>query len=314
MPYADSLTIILGADGFIGRNLVDTWRGRGWPVYPIGRAGGDFTEASVVDRLFTQAPRDAGRILHAVTKQRTGSIQYDLQGDLLHDNARIHLNVLEAWRRHQPQAKLISLGSSCVYPESEKPLPETAFRSGAPHASVRGYALAKEILATGCEAYGAQYGLRWLHCILATVYGPHAHTQPDRSHFMAALIARAQATKAKGGHELEVWGHPGTVRDLLYVSDQIDAIIAADQVFENRIVNVTANDPVTIGACAEAILRALDWQQARIVHPQGSFQGAGYKSLDSGRFLASTSWRPKVSLETGVRQTLATTGEGVQNR
>lgn len=314
MPYADSLTLILGADGFLGRNLVDTWRKRGWPCYPIGRGAGDFREASVVEALFAQVPSGVGRILHTITKQRTGSIQYALQGELLSDNARIHLNVLEAWRRYQPQAKLISLGSSCVYPESDKPLPEAAFRTGAPHESVRGYALAKEILATGCETYGVQYGLRWLHCVLATVYGPYAHTGPDRSHFMAALIARAVAAKAAGGDVLEVWGHPGTVRDLLYVSDQIDAILTADLVFENRIVNVTANAPVTIGTCAETIVRALDWPQARIVYAQGSFQGAGYKSLDSGRFLGATSWRPQVSLEAGVRQTLATMGEGSRAR
>jgi nucleoside-diphosphate-sugar epimerase len=306
MPYADAPTLILGADGFLGRNLLEYWRARGWPVHPVGRAAGDFTDAAVVDRVVRQAPR-AGRILHAITKQRTGAIQYQMQGELLRDNARIHLNVLDAWRAHQPQAKLISLGSSCVYPESPKPLPEAAFRTGAPHPSVRGYALAKQALAIGCETFGSQYGLKWLHCILATVYGPHAHTEPHRSHFMAALLARAVAASAAGGSEFEVWGNPDTVRDLLYVTDQIEAVIAADQAFEDRILNVTSNQPVTIGHCAREILRALGWS-ARIVHPEGSFQGAGYKSLDSTCFLSATAWQPRYDLATGVRATLAAGG------
>ena len=302
MPYAEQLTIILGADGFVGRNLVAYWRAHGWPVHPVGRAAGNFTDAAVVDSVFRAIPR-AGRILHAITKQRTGAIQYEMQGELLHDNARIHLNVLDAWRRYQPQAKLISLGSSCTYPESTQPLPESSFGIGTPHPSVRGYALAKQVLATGCETYGKQYGLRWLHCVLATVYGPHAHAEPHRSHFMAALIARAAAAKASGATEFEVWGNPDTVRDLLYVSDQIEAVIAADQTFDNTILNVTPNAPVTIGQCAESILRALDWP-ARMIQPPGSFQGAGYKSLDSGRFLTATAWRPQIGLEEGVRRTL----------
>lgn len=295
--------MILGADGFLGRNLLEHWRARGWPVHKVGRAAGDFTDAAVVDRVFREAPK-VGRILHAITKQRTGAIQYEIQGELLRDNARIHLNVLDAWRAHQPQAKLVSLGSSCVYPELATPLPEEAFRTGAPHPSVRGYALAKETLAIGCETFGAQYGLTWLHCILATVYGPHAHTEAHRSHFMAALIARAAAGKARGDTEFEVWGSPETVRDLLYVTDQIDAVIAADRAFENRILNVTSNRPVTIGQCAREILGALDWP-ARIVHPDGSFQGAGYKSLDSRRFLAATGWQPRYGIEAGVRMALA---------
>ncbi|MGE0223831.1 MAG: NAD-dependent epimerase/dehydratase family protein [Acetobacteraceae bacterium] len=304
MPYDDQPTIVLGADGFLGRHIVRIWRERGWPVHPVGRSAGDFTDTAVVDSVFRSAPR-AGRILHAVTRQRTGAIQYEIQGELLRDNARIHLNVLEAWRRYQPQAKLVTLGSSCVYPESPAPLPETAFRSGPPHPSVRGYAQAKEVLITGSETYGSQYGLKWLHCILATVYGPGAHTEPHRSHFMAALIARAAATHRAGGTEFEVWGSLDTVRDLMFVDDQIEAVINADTAFENRILNVTANTPVTIGQCAGAVLRALDWN-ARIVQPPGSFQGAGYKSLDSAIFLNAVSWRPRIGLEDGVRLVLAT--------
>jgi GDP-L-fucose synthase len=304
MHYADAPTIVLGADGFIGRNLVAYWRARNWPVHPVGRDAGDFTDFAVVERAFREAPA-AGRILHAITKQRTGAIQYEIQGELLRDNSRIHLNVLDAWRAHQPQAKLISLGSSCVYPESPKPLPEEAFRSGAPHPSVRGYALAKETLAIGCETFGRQYGLRWLHCVLATVYGSHAHTEQHRSHFMAALIARATAAQARSDSRFEVWGSPDTVRDLLFVTDQIEAVVAADHAFENRILNVTSNEPVTIGHCAREILHALDWP-AEVVHPPGSFQGAGYKSLDSSRFLSATDWRPRVGIEAGVRAILAT--------
>ena len=111
MPWADSPTIVLGADGFIGAHLVRRCHAAGWPVYAIGRAAGDFTDAAVVEAALSAAP-EAGRILHAITRQRTGPLQYGIQGELLHDNARIHLNVLEAWRLHQPQAKLISLGSS----------------------------------------------------------------------------------------------------------------------------------------------------------------------------------------------------------
>ena len=303
-PYAETSSIILGSDGFIGRNLMEYFAARGWPSHGIGRAAGDLTQAVHVQAAFASAPR-ATRIFHAVTKQRTGQIQYQLQGELLRENAAIHLNVLEAWRQHQPQAKLITLGSSCVYPESPEPLPEEAFHTGQPHPSVRGYALAKEMLAIGQESYGTQYGLPWLHCILATVYGPHAHTEAQRSHFMAALIARAAAAKAAGAAEFEVWGSPETVRDLLFVSDQIEAILAADQAFANRIINVTSQQPVTIGACAAGVLRALDWE-VPMVSPPGSFQGAGYKSLDSTRFLAATGWRPRISLEEGVRLSLAT--------
>jgi GDP-L-fucose synthase len=300
MPWADSPVIVLGADGFIGAHLVRRCRAAGWTVHAIGRAAGDFTDPAVVEAALSSAPK-AGRILHAITKQRTGAVQYGIQGELLRENAQIHLNVLEAWRRHQPQAKLISLGSSCTYPEAAHPMPEEEFGTGVPHPSVRGYALAKQILALGSATYGQQYGLHWLHVVMATVYGPGAHYEDGRAHFMSAMIARAVRSMRSGGSEFEVWGNPDTVRDLLHVDDQIDALLAADAAFTDRILNITPNMPVTIGSCARAILSVLRWD-ARITHPPGSFQGAAYKSLDSTRFLEATGWRPRISLTEGIAQ------------
>ena len=303
MSYADEPTIVLGSDGFVGRHLVERWRANGWPVHAVGRAAGDLIDPEVANAALSKAPR-AGRIFHTVTKQRTGQIQYEIQGELLAENSRIHLNILEAWRHYQPQAKLISLGSSCTYPEAPHPVDETQFGIGTPHPSVRGYAQAKKTLVVGSEAYGSQYGLRWMHCVLATLFGPRAHVEDGRSHFMAAMIDRAARSKMAGASAFEVWGNPDTVRDLLHVTDQIDAIVAADAAFENTVLNCTPNAPVTIGACAKAILAALRWDVA-IVSPPGSFQGAGYKSIDSTRFLNETGWRPRRTLEQGVADVLA---------
>ena len=302
MPTAPSSAIVIGADGFLGRHMVRLLEERGCAVHAIGRAAGDLSDAPTTDRLLAAAPK-ADRIFHLVTRQRTGQVQYGLQGELLAINARIHLNVLEAWRQHQPQAKLVSTGSSCVYPEKDSPIPEEDFQSGPMHESVRGYGLAKQVLAVGSEAYSSQYGLTYLHLFLATVYGPNDHKAPDRTHFMTGMIDRAVREKAEGKSEFTVWGDPGTVRDLLYVDDQLDAILAADAAFENVQINCSSNQPVTIGACAEAIRDALGWP-AEIVYPEGTFRGAAYKTLDATRFLEKTGWKPNVGLESGVRLVL----------
>ena len=225
-------------------------------------------------------------------------------------NARIHLNILEAWRLHQPQAKLISTGSSCAYPESDTPLAENAFQSGPVHPSVRGYALAKQLLAVGSQVYAEQFGLHYLHCILATVYGPYNHMEPERSHFMGAMLDRAIREKAAGRREFTVWGKPDTVRELLFVEDQIEAILAADRVFDNTLLNCTASQPVTLGEAAQAVLDVLAWPVAP-VYPEGTFQGARYKLLDSSRFLDAQLRRPRRS---GCQPGAATAGQDAISR
>jgi len=303
MPSLPATDLIVGADGFLGRNLVNYLTARGRSVASIGRADGNLADWATVERLFSAWPKGT-RIFHLVTRQRTGSIQHRIQGELLAINARIHLNVLEAWRLHQPQAKLVSTGSSCAYPESDQPLSEGAYGTGPLHPSVKGYGLAKQLLATGAQAYADQYGLRHLHCVLATLYGPGDHREPDRSHFLGAMLDRAVREKRQGRTEFSVWGDPNAVREALYVDDQISAILAADEHFENQIVNCAANTPITIGEAARAICDVLDWR-APIVSPANSFQGAQYKVLDSSLFLERTGWRPRYGLAEGLRRLYA---------
>ena len=304
MPSDSEICLVLGADGFLGSHMVRILNERGARVVAIGRNAGDFADWNVVRGVFKKASK-VSRIFHLITRQRTGQVQYGIQGELISINARVHLNVLEAWRLYQPQAKLISTGSSCVYPEFDRPIVETDFQSGPMHQSVRGYGLAKQLLAVGSEAYASQYGLKYLHLFLATVYGPNDHKAPDRTHFMTGMIDRAVREKQEGQSEFTVWGDPGTVRDLLYVDDQIDAILAADQAFENERLNCSSNAPVTIDACAHAIRDALDWN-AQIVYPPGTFKGTSYKTLDAGKFLNKTGWRLKVGLAEGVEKILIT--------
>jgi GDP-L-fucose synthase len=296
------MNLIIGADGFIGRHLSAYLQARGQPVYLIGRAAGDLSNRDNVERAFRAAPA-ADRIFHLATRQRTGQAQFGIQGELLAINARLHLNVLDAWRQFQPRAKLISTGSSCVFPELDRAIIESDFQSGPMHDSVRGYGLAKQLLAVGCETYGSQYGLNYLHLILATVYGPGDHKVVDRAHFAGGMIDRAVHEMRAGEKKFTVWGDPGTVRDLLYVEDQIEAILAADRAFNNCILNCNSNLPVTIGDVAKAVVATLRWN-TEIVYPPGTFKGASYKTLDASRFLKATGWQPRISLTAGIQEIL----------
>ncbi len=298
MPSSSELNLIVGGDGFIGRNMSVYFQTRKIPFTAIVRADGDLRDRATVQELFQTLPKVA-RIFHLVTFQRTGQRQYEIPATLFDTNMRIHTNIIEAWAMHQPQAKLISTGSSCTYPERNTPMDESLFGAGPLHESVRAYGLAKMALARGCEVYATQYGLKWLHCVLATVYGPHDHLESDRSHFIGGMAARAIDEQRAGKSEFSVWGSPGTVRECLYVEDQIEAILAADAAFENRILNCAANQPVTIGETAEATLQALNWK-IPIVYPSETFTGTSHKVLDSGIFLKKTGWTPRFHLSEGL--------------
>lgn len=302
MPLDFKTALVLGADGFLGSHMVRVLSEQNIEVQAVGRAAGDFSDWDVVRQVFDTAPK-VDRIFHLITQQRTGQSQYGIQGRLLQVNTLIHLNVLEAWRLFQPQAKLISTGSSCAFPEVDRPIQEEDFQSGPMHPSVAGYGLAKQTLAIGCDSYAKQYGLRYLHLFLATVYGPFDHKAEDRTHFMTGMIDRAYKEMSAGEAQFSVWGSPDVVRDLLYVDDQLDAMLVADSFFENRMLNCSNNAPVTVGECAEAIRSALQWD-VEIVYPPDTFKGASYKTLDASVFLKETGWSGKTDLESGTERVL----------
>ena len=102
--------------------------------------------------------------------------------------------------------------------------------------------------------------------------GPGDHHESDRSHFLGSMFDRAIEEQRAGKTEFPVWGDPNAVREVLYVEDQISAILAADDSFENQIVNCAANAPMTIGEAARAICEVLDWR-APIVSPPSTFPG-----------------------------------------
>lgn len=309
MQSDNKSALVLGADGFLGRHLVRRLLLAGWEITPVGRAAGSFSDVSNVMSVFRASPK-VSRIFHVITRQRTGPIQYELQGELLATNSRIHLNVLDAWREYQPQAKLISTGSSCAYPDLSRAIVESDFQSGRLHPSVYGYGLAKELLAVGSECYAKQYGMNYLHLVLATLYGPGDHKEAHRTHFLTGMIDRAIGEKRSGKSEFSVWGTPDAVRDLLHVDDQIDAILQADGTFDNCLLNCTSNSPTRIGDAASAICTALNWT-AEIVYPAGTFRGVDYKSLDSSKFLERTAWQPRISLQDGIREVVAADYKGI---
>lgn len=303
MSLSGKRVLVVGSDGFFGRNLVHWLERQGISFHAIGRAAGDLAAPDTAERAFADAPA-SDVIFHLVTRQRTGPVQFKIQAELLAINSRIHLNVLEAWRRHQPQALLLSTGSSCTYPDLDTPLNESLFGAPGAHPSVLGYAQAKLLLASGSRVYAEQYGLKYLHCVLATLYGPFDHAAADRSHFMGAMIRRAREEKAAGAEAFTVWGRPDVVRELLYVGDQIEALVAASAAFENRVLNCAANAPITIDEAAHAILAALSWP-APVIYPEGTFVSTARKVLDSSDFLQRTGWRPRWDLQRGIAEVLS---------
>src|SRR6266403_1284194 len=93
-------------------------------------------------------------------------------GDFLYDILAIAINVIEASRR-TGVAKLLFLGSSCIYPRlAPQPMPESCLLTGPLEPTNEWYAIAKIAGLKLCQAYRRQYGTKYLAAMPTNLYGP----------------------------------------------------------------------------------------------------------------------------------------------
>ncbi len=94
----------------------------------------------------------------------------------------IEANLIHAaWR--SGVAKLLFLGSSCIYPrDTPQPITEAALLTGPLEQTNECYAVAKIAGIKLCQAYRRQYGCDFISAMPCNIYGPNDNYHPDASH------------------------------------------------------------------------------------------------------------------------------------
>jgi GDP-L-fucose synthase len=211
----------------------------------------------------------------------------------------IEANVMEAARR-VGVAKLVMLGSSCIYPKfAPQPISEDALLTGPLEPTNEWYAVAKIAGIKMAQAYRAQYGSDFISLQPANLYGPNDNFDPATSHVIAALLRRFHEAVEAGAPEVVVWGTGTPRREFLHVDDLADAAVFLTKSYSAaEIINVGSGEDVTIAELARMISETIGYRGA-IVFDRSKPDGTPQKLLDVSR-LASMGWTAKVGLSEGI--------------
>jgi GDP-L-fucose synthase len=229
----------------------------------------------------------------------------------IRENLLIQTNVIEACSRSSVK-RMLFLGSSCIYPKvCPQPIREEYLLLGGLEPTNRAYALAKIAGIEMCWAYNRQFGTKYLSVMPTNLYGPGDNYDLDTSHVLPALIRKVAEAKRTRASHITVWGTGTPRRELLYSDDAAVACVFLmsldDEVFGTLLsddtpplINVGANEDLTIRELAEVVARVLDYE-CKVVFDATKPDGTSRKLLDSGR-INRLGWKPKVSLEEGIRR------------
>ena len=224
------------------------------------------------------------------------------QAEFLYDNMMIHANVIEAARR-SGVAKLLYLGSACVYPRmSPQPIPESALLTGILEPTNEGYSLAKIAGMRLCDFYREQYGCNFISAMPTNLYGPNDNFDLGSSHVLPALMRKFHEARERGEQAVEIWGSGEARREFLHVDDLADACLFLMDRYEGPgHINVGTGIDHSIAELA-AMLRDHIHPDADLVFDPTKPDGMPRRVLDVGA-MTELGWRAGIELRTGIETT-----------
>jgi GDP-L-fucose synthase len=219
--------------------------------------------------------------------------------DFLYDNMMIEANIIEAAHRNGV-AKLLFLGSSCIYPKmAPQPMQEDLLMTGPVEATNEWYSVAKISGIKLCQAFRKQYGSDFISAVPTNLYGPGDNYDPHMSHVIPALILKAHKAKLNGDPTMPVWGSGTPRREFMYVDDCADACVHLLKVYSGEgHINVGFGEDVSILELTTLVSAAVGFTGAIKTDPSKP-DGAPRKLLDSSR-LKALGWSPSVPLRQGL--------------
>jgi GDP-L-fucose synthase len=258
----------------------------------------DLRDAAAVDAFFA-AEKPAYVFLAAA---KVGGILANrlYPADFIRDNLQLQTAVIDAAHRHGV-AKLLFLGSSCIYPrDCPQPIREDYLLTGPLEKTNEAYALAKLAGIGLCRSYNQQYGTRFVAVMPANLYGPNDNFDLQTGHVLPALLRKVH--EALPDKPVTVWGSGSPRREFLHVDDLAAACLHLMRTYEgSEIVNVGTGADLSIRELAAAIQRVVG-HTGPLVWDPAKPDGTPRKLLNVDR-LHGLGFRHAIALEDGLRQT-----------
>ncbi|MBV9078166.1 MAG: NAD(P)-dependent oxidoreductase [Methylobacteriaceae bacterium] len=217
--------LVVGASGFVGRNLVDRFVARGMPVFAVvGRRGTVLpgTEATVAlsDLASLPALPEDTVVVH-LAAQRYDAGRFELaQSDIVTANTEIANAVFRfCLERGLKEVRMAS--SVAVYPGGLATLDDAVpvDLNAPPNRNEAFYAWSKRWAEITARLHHERFGISTISFRLSNPYGPHDSTDPRSAHVLPAFVMRA----LDDGPVFEIKGNPLVERDFIFIDDAVEA-------------------------------------------------------------------------------------------
>lgn len=295
----NALIYVAGHRGLVGGGICRALRRAGYENLLIRtHAELDLCDQTAVRAFFAEYRPDY--VILAAAKVGGIYANATYPAEFIYQNLQIQNNVIDSAYRNGAK-KLLFLGSSCIYPKlCPQPIKEEYLLTGPLESTNDAYALAKIAGIKMCQAYRKQYGFDAISAMPTNLYGPGDNYHPENSHVIPAMIRRFHEAKLAGAAKVTIWGTGKALREFLHVDDMAEAcVFLLENYSDFEHVNVGCQKECTIMDVARLIAGIVGFEGAIDTDPSKP-DGTPRKLMDSSK-LFTMGWRPKFSLEDGLR-------------
>lgn len=296
----NSKIFVAGHRGLLGSAIVRRLHHRGYNnILYIGREELDLFNQYDVDNWFAH---NQPEYVFLAAAQVFG-IAANVSGEVILNNLRITLNVIDAARRNKCK-KLLFPGSNCAYPKFPKlPITEDQLLTGSLEPTSESYAVAKIAGIKLCEHFRKQWGFNGITVMPCNLYGPNDNFELTHAHVLPALINKFVNAKKNNLPNITLWGDGSALREFLYADDAADALILCMEKYEDSTpINIGTGKDISLKELANLIKTKTEYN-GQILWDTSKPVGTPVKTLDVQK-LTDLEWRPRFSLDQGIELTI----------
>ena len=301
--------LVTGGAGFIGSHLVESLLARQHQVVVLDNlsTGAYHNIATFADSItFIQgdicAEKDLARALtgvdivlhHAALPSVQGSLQDPYASHRVNSEGTLHLLIAA---RTAGVKRVVYAGSSSIYGDSEIS-PKTETMLPVPLSPYAASKLAGEYY---CQVFTAVYGLETVVLRYFNVFGPRQDANSAYAavipKFITAIITNSAPT---------VFGDGEQSRDFCYVSNVVSANLLAAQAahVSGKVFNIAGGAGTTLNQLLAYLQQITGTSIATSYAPPRSGD-IRHSLADIGRARAELGYSPEISMEQGLKQTIA---------
>lgn len=303
--------LICGATGFIGRNLVE--RFAKLPEYEVhahhfNRPSFDIPgviwhHADLRVREQVEGLLEGVDIVVQAAATTSGAKDITTQPHI-HVTDNVVMNSLMLRAAHDLKLKhFIFFSCTVMHQSSPNPLTEDDWDANKEMLPAYfGAGWTKIYIEKMCEFYARQGETKCTVIRHSNIYGPHDKFDLDKSHVFGATVSKCMT--ADNG-VVTVWGNGEEARDFLYVDDLVEfvATVIDKQKAQFGLYNVGSGIAVSIRELVETVIAASQ-KNLKIEFDRSKPTIDFTLCLDCSKALNDIGWKPKTTLENGIKLTL----------